>query len=116
MRTGTAVGMTMNMKKMKAAIDGAWDITIKAPNGEQKSVLTLKSDGDVLTGTVANDGFGVQEVENGTFDGETLFWKSKITNPLKLTVSYTATLDENNHIHGNIKAAMASIPFSGTPV
>lgn len=97
-------------------VDGAWDLVLKAPNGVQKSVVTLKSDGAVLTGTIANDSFGVQDIEAGKYDGETLTWKSKITKPLKLTVSYVAKLDENNNISGHVNAAMAKIPFTGTPV
>lgn len=97
-------------------IDGAWDLVLKAPNGVQKSVLTLKSDGAALTGTISNDSFGVQDIEDGKFDGETLSWKSKITKPLKLTLSYTAKLDGNNNISGQANAALAKIPFTGTPV
>lgn len=97
-------------------IDGAWNLIVKAPGGEQKSVVTLKSEGESLVGTISNEKFGVQEIEDGKFDGQTLSWKSKITSPMKLTVSYIATLDENNNISGHIKAAMAKILFSGTPV
>lgn len=104
------------MSTTAAAIDCAWNLVLKAPNGEQRSVVTLKSEGDVLTGTIANDSFGVQDIEDGKYDGETLTWKSKITKPMKLTVSYVATVDGNNNISGHVKAAMAKIPFTGTPV
>ena len=100
----------------KAGIDDAWDLVIKAPNGEQKSVVTLKSDGEVLTGSITNPEFGEQPIEGGKYDGETLTWKSKMTKPVKITVTYTATLDGDNNISGHIKAMMAKIPFSGTPV
>lgn len=103
------------MSNTATVIDGAWDLIVKAPGGEQKSVVTLKSDGDVLVGTISNEKFGVQDIEDGKYDGQTLSWKSKITSPMKLTVSYIATLDENNNISGHIKAAMAKILFSGTP-
>ena len=104
------------MSTTTAVIDGAWSLTVKAPNGTQTSVVTLKSEGEVLTGTIANDSLGVQDIEDGKYDGQNLTWKSKITKPMKLTVSYHATLDENNNITGHIKAAMAKILFSGTPV
>lgn len=104
------------MSTTETAIDGSWNLTLKAPNGVQTSVVTLKSEGGVLTGTIANDSFGVQDIEDGKYNGETLTWKSKITKPLKLTVSYIATLDENNNISGHVNAAMAKIPFTGTPV
>ncbi len=104
------------MSTTATVIDGAWKLTVKAPNGTQTSVVTLKSEGEALTGTIANDSFGVQDIEEGKYDGQVLTWKSKITKPMKLTVVYTATLDENNNISGHIKAAMAKILFSGVPV
>ncbi len=104
------------MSTTATAIDCAWNLILKSPTGDQHSVLTLKSDGNLLTGTIANDSFGTQEIEAGQYDGETLTWKSKITKPVKLTVSYTATLDENNNMKGVVNAALAKIKFSGTPV
>lgn len=99
-----------------AAIDCAWDFVVKIPGGEQKSIVTLKSDGDKLTGTMNSEEYGVQEIEEGTYDGETLSWKSKTTKPMKLTLKYTATLDENNVMKGFIKVAMAKMQFTGTPI
>lgn len=104
------------MSATEAAIDSSWNLVLKAPNGEQNSILTLKSEGDQLVGTISNDSFGTQPIEAGKFDGETLTWKSKITKPMKLTLTYTATLDENNNIKGTANAMVAKIPFTGTPV
>ena len=100
----------------ETVIDNAWDLIIQAPNGEQRSVVTLKSEGGVLTGTITNPEFGEQPIEGGKYDGEKLTWKSKMTKPVKLTVTYNATLDGDNNISGHIKAMMAKIPFTGTPV
>ena len=104
------------MSTTAAAIDCVWDVTIKVPGGEQKSIVTLKSDGDKLTGTMNSEEYGIQEIEDGAYDGETLSWKSKTTKPMKLTLKYSATLDENNNMKGVIKVAMAKMQFTGTPV
>ena len=101
---------------MSAVIDGAWKLTIKAPNGQQESVVTLKTEGGAIKGTIANDKFGIQDIEDAKFDGETITWKSKITSPMKLTVTYVATLDADNNIKGHINAVMTKIQFTGTPV
>ena len=100
----------------KTAIDCSWEFIVKIPGGEQKSIVTLKSDGNKLTGTMDSKDYGLQEIEEGTYDGETLSWKSKTTKPMKLTLSYTATLDENNHMSGFLKVAMAKMKFTGTPI
>jgi len=99
-----------------AAIDCSWDFVVKTPAGEQKSVVTLKSEGGTLTGSMDSKEYGVQQIEEGTYDGETLVWKSKVTKPMKLTLTYTATLDADNNMSGFLKVAMAKMKFSGTPV
>lgn len=104
------------MSTTAAAIDCAWDFEVKTPTGVQKSVITLKSEGDKLVGTMDSKEYGVQAIEDGKFDGETLSWKSKTTKPMKLTLNYTATLDENNNMKGIMKVAMAKLQFSGTPI
>ncbi len=102
------------MSNVANAIDAAWDFVVKIPGGEQKSIVTLKSDGGKLTGTMNSETYGIQEIEEGTYDGETLVWKSKTTKPMKLTLTYTATLDESNNLKGVVKVAMAKMNFTGT--
>lgn len=38
------------MSDVAAAIDSVWDVAVKVPAGEQKSVVSLKSEGDKLVG------------------------------------------------------------------
>jgi len=103
------------MSTTAAVIDCAWDFVVKTPGGEQKSVVTLKSEGDTLVGTMDSKDYGVQPIEEGKWDGETLVWKSKTTKPMKLTLTYTATLDADNNMKGVMKVAMAKMQFTGTP-
>ena len=44
----------MSANAEATAIDCVWDVTVKVPGKEQKSVVTLKSDGETLTGTQVN--------------------------------------------------------------
>ncbi|HVK99472.1 MAG TPA: hypothetical protein VM553_06650 [Dongiaceae bacterium] len=104
------------MTATAAAIDGAWNFVVKTPTGEQKSVITLKSNGDQLTGTMNSAEYGVQDIEDGKYDGETLTWKSKTTKPMKLTLTYTGTVDASGNLKGFIKVAMAKLQFTGTPI
>ena len=55
------------------AIDGKWNLVIKTPMGEQTGVLTLKQDGDALTGEMVGS-TGTAAVENGRVDGDKLTW------------------------------------------
>ena len=94
------------------AVDGTYDVTVKSPLGDQKSTLTVKSDGKSFTGT--NDGaMGSMDV-SGTIDGDTLAWKQQMTVPMPMTLDMTATVDGDT-ITGTVGAgAFGSFPLSGT--
>ncbi len=101
---------------MTREIDCAWDFEVSSPGKKDKSVVTLKSEGNLVTGTMNSADYGVQDIEEGNWDGETLTWKSKVTKPMKLTLKYTATLDDSNNMEGFVKVAMAKLKIKGTPI
>ena len=95
-----------------AAIDGDWDVTIKTPMGDQKSVFTVVSDGASFSGKVAG-AMGSMDVQNGTVDGNSLTWKMDMTVPMPMTLEGSATVDGDN-ISGEVKAgAFGSMALSG---
>jgi zinc protease len=95
-----------------AAVDGDWDVTIKSPMGDQKSVFTVTSDGGSFTGKVAG-ALGSMDVKDGTVDGNTLAWKMDMTVPMPMTLEGSATVDGDN-ISGEVKAgAFGSMAMSG---
>jgi hypothetical protein len=95
-----------------AAVDGDWDVTIKSPMGDQKSVFTVTSDGGSFSGKVAG-ALGSMDVKDGTVDGNTLTWKMDMTVPMPMTLEGTATVDGDN-ISGDVKAgAFGSMALSG---
>jgi zinc protease len=99
-------------KSDMAAVDGDWDVTIKSPMGDQKSVFTVTSDGGTFTGKVAG-ALGSMDVKDGTVDGNTLTWKMDMTVPMPMTLEGTATVDGDN-ISGDVKAgAFGSMAMSG---
>lgn len=96
-----------------AAVDGDWDVTIKTPMGDQKSVFTVVSDGSSFSGKVAG-AMGSMDVQNGTVDGNSLTWKMDMTVPMPMTLEGSATVDGDN-ITGEVKAgAFGSMALSGT--
>jgi hypothetical protein len=95
------------------AIDGKWNITIKTPMGDQTGVLTLKQEGDALTGDMSGSS-GSAAIENGKVEGEKLSWHSKVTSPMPLTLEFDGQI-EGDAISGNVKlGAFGSSTFSGT--
>lgn len=97
---------------MMADVDGTYYVVVKSPLGDQKSTLTVKSDGATFTGT--NDGaLGSSEVA-GEVAGNTLTWKQQIVVPLPMTLDMSATVDGDT-MTGTVGAgAFGSFGLTGT--
>ncbi len=95
------------------AVDGKWNIVIKTPMGDQYGVLTLKQEGDVLTGEMSGSS-GNAPIENGKIEGEKLSWHAKVTTPMPITLEFEGMV-EGDGISGNVKlGAFGTSTFSGT--
>jgi zinc protease len=110
--TNNAICPTKERNIKMASVDGDWDVTIKTPMGDQKSVFTVTSDGGSFSGKVAG-AMGSMDVNNGTVDGNTLSWKMDMVVPMPMTLEGSATVDGDN-ISGEVKAgAFGSMALSG---
>lgn len=96
-----------------SSADGVWNTTMKTPMGDQQATLTLATDGDTLTGTMDGQA-GSMELKDGAIDGETLSWKADITNPMPITLEFTATVN-GDEISGDVKlGSFGNATFTGT--
>jgi hypothetical protein len=94
--------------------DGNWKITINTPMGAQTVTASIKTSGDTFTGTTEGQ-MGKQEV-SGKVDGDTLTWSANITNPMPMTLEFTAKV-EGDKMNGNVKLGMfGNAPLSGERV
>ena len=95
------------------SVDGSYDCVTKSPMGDQKSVFTVKSDGDSFTGSNAG-AMGALDVENGKVDGNKLTWTMNMKVPMPMTLEAEATIDGDT-LTGTIKAgAFGSMAMTGT--
>jgi hypothetical protein len=83
------------------AIDGKWNVTIKSPMGNQDSTLTLETNGNVLSGSLDSPQ-GSAEINEGVVDGNKLSWKTTITEPMQMTLGFTATVNGDD-IEGEVE-------------
>jgi hypothetical protein len=98
---------------MMAGVDGEWDCITKSPLGEQKSVFTVKSNGDTFTGQQAG-AMGSLDVIDGKVDGNKLTWKMEMKVPMPMTLDCEATVDGDT-LTGTVGAgAFGSFPLTGT--
>jgi len=94
------------------AVDGTYDCVVKSPLGDQKTTLTVKSEGSTFTGTNAG-AMGSTDV-SGTVEGNTISWQQQMTVPMPMTLDCQATI-EGDTVTGTVGAgAFGSFPMSGT--
>lgn len=94
------------------AVDGTYDCTVKSPLGDQKTTLTIRSDGSSFTGTNAG-AMGSMDVK-GQVDGNKLTWQQQMTVPMPMTLDCEATVDGDT-LTGSVTAgAFGQFPMSGT--
>ena len=93
--------------------DGVWETTVNTPMGPQKGTLTLTSEGGALSGAMAG-AQGSIDIENGKLEDGKGSWKVNISNPMPMTLEFSATV-EGDEISGNVKlGAFGNAALTGT--
>src|SRR5207237_7006905 len=87
-RSRNHIGWPGHNGETEMAVDGNWNIVMTTPMGERKATLNVTSAGGTLTGTLGADG-NSGEIFDGTVNGDSVGWKSSITNPMPLTLEFT---------------------------
>jgi hypothetical protein len=77
-----------------ADVAGTWAITVETAAGSGTPTLTLKQDGETLSGTYSSQVFGEQKV-TGTIKGTAItFGFTGAIEGTSVTVTYTGTVDK----------------------
>ncbi len=93
--------------------DGNWNIVVSTPMGDRPATLSVKTDGNALTGS-QGDGGNSTDIFDGTVNGNDLSWKVSITDPMPMTLEFTGTVN-GDAISGSVKlGAFGTSSFSGT--
>jgi hypothetical protein len=104
---------TRSSSDTMSGIDGDWQCTLDTPLGEQSVLLTLQTEGTVLSGQ-AQTAFGTQAFDGGTVNGNDLTWHVSVTQPMPVELDFSATV-EGDTINGVVKAGpLGEQPFTGT--
>lgn len=93
--------------------DGTWNVTMNSPMGAQDATLVLATDGDALTGSM-NSPQDSMDITDGTIDGEKLTWKAALTQPMPITLEFTATVDGDAISGDVVLGTFGSATFAGT--
>ena len=91
---------------------GTWNVTMNTPMGAQQGVLELVVDGASVTGTMSG-AQGSMALTDGSADGDQLRWKAAMTQPMPMTLEFSATVD-GDAISGQVKlGAFGNATFAG---
>lgn len=94
--------------------DGNWKAVANSPMGKQEFTISLKTEGESLTGKVSSP-MGSLDIA-GKVAGDTVTWTARIEQPMAMTLEYTAKIT-GDKIAGTIKAgAFGSSPFEGVRI
>jgi len=96
------------------AVDGTYNLELDTPMGKRTSKLTLKTDGDSLSGT-HSDEMGEQSFTDGTVSGDDFTFSTKVSSPMgEFQLSFKGTVS-GDAISGEVQAGQfGSFPFKGT--
>ncbi len=95
------------------AVDGTWKIAMETPMGTRNATLTLSSSGGALTGSMSGEA-GSTNIYDGKVSGDQVSFKVDITQPMSLTLDFTAAI-AGNSLSGTVKLGMfGDAPLSGT--
>ncbi|MGO8914599.1 MAG: hypothetical protein ACLQJR_01665 [Stellaceae bacterium] len=94
------------------AVDGMWKIAMETPMGTRNATLTLSSSGGALSGTMAGEA-GSIDIYDGKVSGDQVSFKVDITQPMSLTLDFTAAI-AGDSLSGSVKLGMfGDAPLSG---
>jgi hypothetical protein len=96
------------------AVDGTYNIEMNTPMGARPGTLTLKTDGDSLSGTFSG-GQGEQSFQDGTVAGEEVAWSIQMSGPMgEMKLDFKGTVSGDD-ISGQVQlGSFGSATFKGT--
>lgn len=95
------------------AVDGVYEVEIATPMGKRTTKVTLKSSGEVLSGTVASE-MGTVNFDGGKVDSNNVAWSVSVSGPMgQMKLDYSGKVEGDN-ISGTVQLGQfGSAPFTG---
>jgi hypothetical protein len=86
---------------------------VATPLGERRGILSVKTEGNTLTGSQMADGNST-EIFDGFVNGNAISWKVSITDPMPMTLEFSGTIDGDEVSGSVILGDFGTSSFSGT--
>jgi hypothetical protein len=102
-----------SLSALAADVAGTWALTIESPNGPLDVTLTLKQDGDKLTGIVSSQ-MGEAPITGTVKDSAVEFTMNFDANGAAMVLLYKGKIDTDGKIAGTIDlGGQGEMKFSG---
>ncbi|MFA5309748.1 MAG: hypothetical protein WC370_09745 [Dehalococcoidales bacterium] len=95
------------------AVDGTYKVEVDTPMGKQELTLTLKADGDKLSGTMVSATDNVS-FTGGAVKGDEVSWNAEVNTPMgKMALAYQGKV-AGSDISGEVSVgSFGKVPFKG---
>lgn len=92
---------------------GTYKVVIQTPMGREEGELVLEQDGDTLSGSMEARG-ETRQIDNPRIDGDAAKWSVDISQPMPMTLNFSATKQGDN-LAGSVElGAFGSVDFEAT--
>jgi hypothetical protein len=97
------------------SIDGTYQVTVKTPLGKQKGKLTIRSSGDILSGSLETSK-GTTHFSDGSINGNHIQFQAETKTAMgPFDVAYKATV-EGDRLSGEASMPLGTAPMEGTKI
>ena len=115
-RKPTATTGAITTTTAKIDVSGAWNMTVELPGQSVPVTLSLKQEGEKLSGSVQSGFFGTAQIRNGSVTGDSFSFDVTIAvGGQNMDVAFTGKVS-GNQISGAATSQQGAKPFSGTKV
>jgi hypothetical protein len=97
------------------AVDGAYEVSIQTPMGEQKAKMELKAEGNNLTGKIEGM-MGVDPIQSGTVNGDEFEFMIEATTPMGPMAITMKGKVEGDDLTGEATTPLGPAPVTGKRV
>ena len=98
------------------SVDGIYKITAQTPIGSMDSTLTLKTDGEELSGTMSGELVGKMDFTGGKVDGNNFSFTMTMKKFFKkIDISGSGKVD-GDQISGEVRTSIGNSSYSGVRV
>jgi len=96
------------------AVDGTYKIELDTPHGKRSNKLTLKTDGNSLSGSYSGD-LGEQTFDGGTVNADEVTFSIQVSGPMgQVTLDFKGVVS-GDEISGQVQlGSFGSSDFKGT--